>query len=363
MTLFLLVQILLSGVISRIVISCVNAGCDEEITAPGTEFTSPDYPKTYSGGLDCAQVIRFGTDQKITLTFLYFNLAHRFKRGPPSKYSDKLKIRDGEDENAPLIGKWLSGSSIPPPFQSSGNTLFIQFHSVNYSSVAVNKKRIGYRIRVDLTMVSCGASQYSPSCSLCPKATDTEWCHGDCHYDHKDDQCKEKMEFERVLNAYCKYDRRFLPKRFDSLRDAKLACSSDKGCIGVYDKDCNTKNFSPCKTFIKDLSSRNPTHSCVHKKKESEECIDVQLSTVDDLVSWNIGSCSNTTYIYNVDAGSEVNVDRCCIKKGDYILSCKSNNQHSWKQGYLEIQGRRYCNDFVGYRALRRVKILRFPLP
>ena len=364
MVLCLLAKVLLLVTIFGIFINWVNAGCDEEITAPGTELTSPQYPKTYSGGLDCTQVIRFNKNHKITLTFLSFNLAYMVKRGHPPNTSDIIKIRDGEDENAPMIGKWLSGSSIPNPIQSSGNTLFIQFHSLNYNSVATNQKRIGYRIRADLTTVSCGGSQYSPSCSLCPKATDTEWCHGDCHYDHKENKCKEKMEFERVLNAYCDFTSRFLPpKTFDSLRDAKLACSSDKGCLAVYDKDCNTKSFSLCKTFIKDLRSTKKSYSCVHKKKESEECIDVQLSAVDDLVNWNIGSCSNTTYISNIDAGSEVNVDRCCIKKGDYILSCKSNNQHSWKQGYLEIQGRKYCNDFVGYRALRRIKILGFPLP
>ena len=118
MTLCLLVIILLAGEIFRMGKKGVKAGCDEEITAPGTELTSPQYPKPYSGGLDCTQVVRFNKDQKITLTFLHFNLAYRFRRGPPSKTSDMLKIHDGEDEVDPLIGRALLGALIPNPVQS-----------------------------------------------------------------------------------------------------------------------------------------------------------------------------------------------------------------------------------------------------
>ena len=121
MALCLLAKVLLADTIFRIFINRVNAGCDEEITTPGTELTSPQYPKTYSGGLDCTQVIRFDKDQKITLTFLNFNLAYMVKRGPLPTTSDILKIHDGEDENAPMIGKWLFGSSSTLRLKSAQN--------------------------------------------------------------------------------------------------------------------------------------------------------------------------------------------------------------------------------------------------
>ena len=57
---------------------------------------------------------------------------------------DWLEIRDGDNENADLIGSRLSGYEVPSPIVSSGNGLFLQFHSDNYYSFS------GYRILVDI---------------------------------------------------------------------------------------------------------------------------------------------------------------------------------------------------------------------
>ena len=53
----LLEKMLLVGVVLSICIKLAHASCDEEIDVPGTELTSPHYPNTYPGGLDCTQVI------------------------------------------------------------------------------------------------------------------------------------------------------------------------------------------------------------------------------------------------------------------------------------------------------------------
>ena len=44
---------------------------------------------------------------------------------------DSLQIRDGNDENAPLIYDKLCGSTIPYPIISSKNTLLVRFQSVS----------------------------------------------------------------------------------------------------------------------------------------------------------------------------------------------------------------------------------------
>ena len=61
---------------------------------------------------------------------------------------DWLEVRDGDNEKAPLIGSRMCGTSSSNEMISSGNQLFIKFHS-DYSVT-----RTGYRIRVDLGNIS-----------------------------------------------------------------------------------------------------------------------------------------------------------------------------------------------------------------
>ena len=57
---------------------------------------------------------------------------------------DWLEVRDGGDENATLIGRRYCGNFIPAPLVSSGNKLFVRFHSDSSQTYA------GYRIKADL---------------------------------------------------------------------------------------------------------------------------------------------------------------------------------------------------------------------
>ena len=73
-------------------------------------------------------------------------------------------------------------------------------------------------------------------------------------------------------------------------------------------------------------------------------------------VEWNLGSCSSTDLLGNQDRKT-IYSKRCCLEPGEYILSCRSQLPHGWNGGYIEFQGRRYCDDFIGYVAMRRVVI------
>ena len=57
---------------------------------------------------------------------------------------DWVEIYDGGDDTAPLIGGKLCGYEMPQAITSSGNQLFVKFHS-DWSVVDS-----GYKIRADL---------------------------------------------------------------------------------------------------------------------------------------------------------------------------------------------------------------------
>ena len=57
-----------------------------------------------------------------------------------------MEVRDGADGNAPLIGNRLSGSTVPSPILSSGNALYLKFHSDRMGF------RSGYRILITTGM-------------------------------------------------------------------------------------------------------------------------------------------------------------------------------------------------------------------
>ena len=70
---------------------------------------------------------------------------------------------------------------------------------------------------------------------------------------------------------------------------------------------------------------------------------------------WRIGSCygPSTNYLSNVTY-----YDRCCLSQGTYTLICKNTkSKYGWRNADFRIDGKRYCDDFVGFKAMRTVSI------
>ena len=68
---------------------------------------------------------------------------------------------------------------------------------------------------------------------------------------------------------------------------------------------------------------------------------------------WRMGSCfgPRTTYLFNVTY-----YDRCCLTSGTYTLVCKNiKSKYGWGNATFTINGQRYCDDFVGFKAMRTV--------
>ena len=89
----------------------------------------------------------------------------------------------------------------------------------------------------------------------------------------------------------------------------------------------------------------------------SLECFDIKvtINKKDHLrkITWILGSCaSSNRYIDHM-----IYLERCCLHPGIYVLSCYDDRNEGWNNAYLDILGHRYCDDFLGYKAMRRVTI------
>ena len=51
-------------------------------------------------------------------------------------------------------------------------------------------------------------------------------------------------------------------------------------------------------------------------------------------------------------------IQKCCLKPGQQTLTCINTiKPYGWDDGYIEIQGHRYCNDFMSYRSMQTITI------
>ena len=76
---------------------------------------------------------------------------------------------------------------------------------------------------------------------------------------------------------------------------------------------------------------------------------------------WRMESCygpKNPDYLIPKYDSNEVHYDKCCLPPGAYTLICKnSKSKYGWGNSNFEINGKRYCDDFVGFKAMRKVFI------
>ena len=61
-----------------------TTGCDKEISIPGTEIRSENYPYNFPPNMECKYDIKFKEGQRVRLDFLEFRLSPR--RGNCGKY-------------------------------------------------------------------------------------------------------------------------------------------------------------------------------------------------------------------------------------------------------------------------------------
>ena len=85
-------------------------------------------------------------------------------------------------------------------------------------------------------------------------------------------------------------------------------------------------------------------------------CIEIHVFTQHngDLIEWKLGHCSGTHKYQQY----MTYVERCCLRQGIYTLTCHNIAKgEGWKGGFIQFQGKRYCDDFLSYKASRKVEI------
>ena len=75
-----------------------------------------------------------------------------------------------------------------------------------------------------------------------------------------------------------------------------------------------------------------------------------------NLIDWKFGPCSRGQNYR--DHGTFI--ERCCLKMGIHTFTCLNKEKPvGWRSGYIEFQGQRYCDDFMSYKAMRKVEVQR----
>ena len=83
---------------------------------------------------------------------------------------------------------------------------------------------------------------------------------------------------------------------------------------------------------------------------------------------WTLGSCYGPKLEYEPEdhpyeriipyGENEFHYDRCCLQPGRHTLTCiNKKSELGWGNVTFKINGKRYCDDFVGFKAMRTILI------
>ena len=72
-------------------------------------------------------------------------------------------------------------------------------------------------------------------------------------------------------------------------------------------------------------------------------------------LQWTLSSCSSKgTWL----SPGDNHVYRCCLEPGFYALVCSNKKgPYGWGSSSITILGRKYCHDFVGFKAIRKIEV------
>ena len=70
---------------------------------------------------------------------------------------------------------------------------------------------------------------------------------------------------------------------------------------------------------------------------------------------WTLGPCHGPRLGWNYSP-NKIHFEKCCLVPGNYTLTCTNlQSKYGWGNVIFEIDGNRYCDDFVGFKAMRKV--------
>ncbi|XP_010219070.1 PREDICTED: cubilin-like, partial [Tinamus guttatus] len=132
-------------------------GCGGYLTNSAYSFGSPlSMDGRYAKNLECVWIITAPENKRIHFTFTSFALEGQSAR--TCRY-DYVKLYDGDNENANLVGTYC-GSMMPAPFLSSSNFLTVKFITDN------SVEREGFNATYTTVDRLCGGTHNATSTSL-----------------------------------------------------------------------------------------------------------------------------------------------------------------------------------------------------
>ena len=74
-------------------------------------------------------------------------------------------------------------------------------------------------------------------------------------------------------------------------------------------------------------------------------------------ITWNIGGTCNSKDLGKYKDYQE-DTQQCCVKDNNkFVITCKDSYGDGWHNGYLEINGKKYCDKFsAGNKFLAELK-------
>ena len=86
--------------------------------------------------------------------------------------------------------------------------------------------------------------------------------------------------------------------------------------------------------------------------------IDIALTTQHYGPSWTYGPCSFAPRVTDVNKELIRYVKKCVLSPGKHTLTCRNTENVGWRGAFVEIHGRKYCNDYVGYTTRQKITTL-----
>ena len=72
--------------------------------------------------------------------------------------------------------------------------------------------------------------------------------------------------------------------------------------------------------------------------------------------AWSLGTCVSDDGRYREN---NVYTEECCLDAGKYTLNCDDSYKDGWHGGFIEIQGKQYCEDFTeGHQQSQEIDIV-----
>ena len=70
---------------------------------------------------------------------------------------------------------------------------------------------------------------------------------------------------------------------------------------------------------------------------------------------WELGPCVPS---HKYKAGSDIFSEKCCVPIGNYVLSCRNNDELGWLlNNFVKVGRHQFCDEYVGYNALSAINI------